>query len=67
MRCMRRSDFWARMYDHFGEMYAESFARDYVLDELSSRTVQRALADGYDAKDVWRAVCDEMGIPASER
>lgn len=64
---MRRSDFWARMYQHFGETYAESFARDYALDELGSRTVLHALAEGYDAKDVWRAVCDEMGIPASER
>lgn len=64
---MRRSDFWSRMYRVFGETYAESFARDYVLDELGSRTVQRALADGYDAKDVWRAVCAEMNIPVSER
>lgn len=64
---MRRSDFWSRMYRHFGEAYAESFARDYVLESLGSRPVEKALADGYDAKEVWRAVCAEMGIPAAER
>lgn len=64
---MRLSDFWARMYRNFGETYAESFARDYVLTELGSRTVQGALADGYDAKTVWRAVCAEMNLSATER
>ena len=64
---MRRSDFWARMYRNFGEAYAESFAQDYALAELGSRTVQQALLSGFDAKDVWRAVCDEMKLPASER
>ncbi len=64
---MRRSDFWARMNELFGEAYAESFARDYVLEELGSRTVQGALAAGYDAKTVWRAVCEEMNVPAAER
>lgn len=55
------------MYRHFGEAYAESFARDYVLESLGSRPVEQALADGYDAKEVWRAVCAEIGIPATER
>lgn len=64
---MRRSDFWTRMYDNFGEMYAESFARDYAIAELGSRTVQQALAEGYDAKEVWRSVCDAMNLPASQR
>lgn len=64
---MRRSEFWSRMYAFFGEAYAESFARDYVLEELDSRTVEQALAGGYDAKQVWRAVCEEMNVPASQR
>lgn len=64
---MRRSDFWSRMYEHFGEAYAESFATDYVLEALGSRTVRGALADGYDPKVVWRAVCDAMGVPTAER
>lgn len=55
------------MYGLFGEAYTESFARDYALGELGSRTVQQALSAGYDAKDVWRAVCEEMNVPAAER
>lgn len=64
---MRLTEFWARMYRHFGEAYAESFARDYVIEGLGGRTVERALTEGVDAKDVWRAVCEEMRVPESER
>ncbi len=42
---------------HFGDTYAESWARDYVLAPLGGRTVVQALADGESAKTVWRAVC----------
>ncbi|MDF5754052.1 DUF3046 domain-containing protein [Spongiactinospora sp. TRM90649] len=54
---MRLSDFWDRMSMHFGEAYAESWARDYVIAELGGRTVTQALSDGVAAKTVWRAVC----------
>ncbi|GIH92047.1 DUF3046 domain-containing protein [Planobispora siamensis] len=54
---MRLSDFWKRMKLHFGDDYAESWARDYVIADLGSRTVVQALADGESAKDVWHAVC----------
>ena len=39
-------------------MYAQSVAKDFVLDKLGGRTVDRALADGVDAKVVWRAVAE---------
>jgi len=39
-----------------GTAYADSYARDQVLATLSGRTVHQALADGEDAKAVWRAV-----------
>ncbi|GAA3422218.1 hypothetical protein GCM10018952_71590 [Streptosporangium vulgare] len=54
---MRLSDFWKRMKSHFGDQYAESWARDYVIADLGSRTVIQALADGVGAKEVWHAVC----------
>ncbi|MFF4415088.1 DUF3046 domain-containing protein [Streptosporangium sp. NPDC001559] len=59
---MRLSDFWDRMKLHFGDAYAESWARDYVLAELGGRTVDQALADGFAAKDVWRAVCGVIEV-----
>ncbi|GAA3422214.1 hypothetical protein GCM10018952_71550 [Streptosporangium vulgare] len=45
------------MKSHFGDQYAESWARDYVIADLGSRTVIQALADGVGAKEVWHAVC----------
>jgi hypothetical protein len=38
-------------------------ARDYVLAGLGGRTVEQALADGVEAKAVWRAVCAEFDVP----
>lgn len=55
------------METRFGTAYARSYAADQVLSELGGRTVERALADGEDAKQVWRAVCDATHAPASER
>lgn len=39
-----------------GPAYADSYARDQVLATLGGRTVHQALAEGDDAKAVWRAV-----------
>lgn len=51
----------------FGSLYARSYAADQVIAALGGRTVDRALAEGEDAKVVWRAVCDATAAPASER
>jgi hypothetical protein len=64
---MRLTTFWERMADHFGSAYADSFARDHVMAELGGRTVHEALAAGFETKDVWRAVCAAMEIPADKR
>ena len=64
---MRLTEFWARMREQFGDVYAESLAKDYVLSNLDGRTVNEALADGVDAKVVWRAVCETFNVPDSLR
>ncbi len=51
------------MSEHFGDGYAESVAKDFVLSGLGGRTVNRALADGEDAKVVWRAVSEQFNVP----
>ena len=61
------TEFWARMTAQFGEAYAHSVAKDYVFEKLGGRTVEQALADGLDAKVVWRAVCDTFDVPATLR
>lgn len=60
---MRLTAFWERMRKQFGDVYAQSVAQDYVLADLGSRTVNQALADGEDAKVVWRAVCEAFRVP----
>jgi hypothetical protein len=64
---MQLTDFWKRMADHFGDAYADSFARDHVMAQLGGRTVHEALEAGWGAKDVWRVVCQEMEVPAHKR
>ena len=64
---MRVTEFWDRMRAQFGDTYAQSVAKDYVFDELGGRTIERALADGEDAKVVWRAVIDAFDLPESLR
>lgn len=64
---MRLTEFWNRMNAHFGAAYADSFARDHVMTELGGRTVRQALDAGWEAKDVWRAVCTAVDVPASAR
>ncbi|MFE0459744.1 DUF3046 domain-containing protein [Kitasatospora sp. NPDC058965] len=64
---MRLTEFWQRMDDHFGSGYAESFARDHVMSELGGRTVHQALEAGWEAKEVWRVVCQVMGVPSRLR
>ncbi len=64
---VRLTEFWDRMNAQFGDVYAQSVAKDFVFDQLGGRTVERALADGVDAKVVWRAVCDTFKVPESLR
>ena len=64
---VRLTVFWELMRAQFGDVYAESVAKDYVLSNLGGRTVNKALADGEDAKIVWRAVCETFNVPESLR
>lgn len=64
---MRLTEFWERMTVFFGEGYAESVAKDYVLSTLGGRTVNQALAQGEDAKAVWRAVGETFNVPDTLR
>lgn len=64
LEAMRLTEFWRRMYEHFGEAYAESFASDHVMTELGGRTIRQALEAGWEAKDVWRVLCDTQGVSA---
>ncbi len=64
---MRLTEFWRRMDVTFGPTYSRSYARDQSLAALGSRTVEQALADGDEAKSVWRAVVASATVPPHER
>jgi len=53
---VRLTDFWARLEEAFGPVYAASVARDQVLPQLGGRTIQQALNAGVETVVVWRAV-----------
>ncbi len=63
LAAVKLTEFWNRMREQFGEVYAESVAKDQVLGALGGRTVNQALADGEDAKTVWRAVVETFDVP----
>jgi hypothetical protein len=60
---VRVTEFWRRMDAQFGEAYARSVAKDFVLAGLDGRTVEQAFADGEDATTIWRAVCAAFDVP----
>jgi hypothetical protein len=61
---VRLTVFWDRMRQQFGDAYAESVAKDYVMAELDGRTIDQALADGESAKRVWQAVVATFDVPS---
>lgn len=64
---MRLTHFWQLMGDEFGGVRSGSIARDHVFAALGDRTVDQALSDGEEPRDVWRAVCAEFEVPAERR
>ena len=64
---MRLTVFWQKMRGQFGDTYAASVAKDYVLTDLGGRTVDQALAAGVEPKEIWRAVCQAFEIPEEAR
>jgi hypothetical protein len=64
---VRQTEFWNLMRAQFGDVYAQSVAKDYVFGNLGGRTVERAPPDGVDAKVIWRTVCDAFNVPENMR
>ncbi len=64
---MRVSEFYALLNDVFGPEYGRTLAREFAINDLDSRTADRALDDGVDPRDVWHALCDAMDVPPERR
>lgn len=55
------------MDDEFGPARAASVSHDHMFSQLGDRTVEQALEFGYDARDVWLAVCEVYDVPPARR
>jgi hypothetical protein len=64
---VRLTHFRQLMEDEFGAVRAASIGRDHVFSALGGRTVDQALEDGEEPREVWRAVCVEFEVPAERR
>jgi hypothetical protein len=54
------------MNARFGKTYARSVATDYRLPLLGA-TVDEALSQGVETKEIWKAVCAEFDVPGQLR
>ncbi|MGA9746634.1 MAG: DUF3046 domain-containing protein [Nocardioides sp.] len=65
---MRHTEFWERMEQALGSpSYARHWSEQHVMAPLGGRTAVEALASGESPKSVWRAVCEVLDLPASQR
>jgi hypothetical protein len=64
---VRHTEFWRRMDQVLTPAYSRTWAHTQVMSSLGGRTVEEALAAGVPPKQVWRAVVEALGLPASER
>jgi len=64
---VKETELWARMRHHLGDGYYRVWATEQHLDRLEGRTVSQALAEGWPAKAVWRAVWGALELPERDR
>jgi len=64
---MRITHFRRQMAEEFGRVRADMIARDHVFSVFGNRSVDQALAAGYDPKEVWLAVCEAFDVPSGRR
>ncbi len=64
---MRHTEFWSRMEAALGAGYYRVWADQFVMADLGRRTAAEALDAGVPPKQVWLAVWESLGLPASER
>lgn len=54
------------MAEEFGQVYARILARDHWITVLNG-TAEEALLQGVAPRQVWLALCAELGIPVERR
>lgn len=63
---MNHSELWESIEAVFGSAYGRSLMRDLYLAELGN-TGEAALEAGIAPREVWHALCDDMGVSDDKR
>lgn len=63
---MTHSEFWLTLSRAFPEGRGEALAQDLVLLRLDRKTAVQALNGGTEPFEVWKAIVEEMDLPADE-
>ncbi|WP_239020709.1 DUF3046 domain-containing protein [Nakamurella antarctica] len=61
------TEFRLLMEEYFGPVRAASVAQDHVFGSLQGLTANQALRGGYEARQVWVAVCEAFEVPDTLR
>jgi hypothetical protein len=61
---VREVELWQRLEDVLGAGYVQVWAESTVMASLGSRTVKQAIAAGIPSKRIWRAVWEQLELPA---
>lgn len=64
---VRYREFWDLVDEVLGRAHGRVLTAQLRVGGLGDRTADAALADGAEPRDVWHAICDELGIPESQR
>ena len=73
---VQEREFWQLLEEVLGRSYGRALAHDQVLDRLGGMTAVDALGGmtavdalgaGEEPRVVWNVLCDQMGIPDSQR
>jgi hypothetical protein len=63
---MRLTEFNELVARQFGAAYGASVLADHVLTNLGGRTAAQAIEDGFDPREVWRALCVDFDVPREQ-
>jgi Protein of unknown function (DUF3046) len=60
---VRLTEFHELVGSQFGVARGSSLLVDHVLTGLGGRTAAKAIEDGVEPRDVWRALCADFDVP----
>lgn len=64
---MKETELWQRLEEQLGRGYAQVWAAEHHVAGLDGGTVREALGGGTPAKQIWRAVWQELELPDRDR